>query len=243
MALVDFTNPAAVAWYQDHLRHLLVQGVDAFKTDFGERIPTDVVWHDGSDPRADAQLLHAPLQPRGVRGPRGRARGGRGRAVRAVRDRRRPAVPGALGRRLRVDVRLDGRVAARRAVAGVVGLRVLEPRHRRLRGNAGRRRVQAVAGVRPALVAQPPARLRLLPGAVGLRRGGRRRRPAVHPAQALAHAVPRPARRGRARARPPGDAPDGPGVPRRPRRGDRRDAVHARREPARRAGVHAPTVT
>ena len=24
--------------------------MDAFKTDFGERIPTDVVWHDGSDP-------------------------------------------------------------------------------------------------------------------------------------------------------------------------------------------------
>ncbi len=25
-------------------------GVDAFKSDFGERIPTEVVWHDGSDP-------------------------------------------------------------------------------------------------------------------------------------------------------------------------------------------------
>ncbi len=25
-------------------------GVDSFKTDFGERIPTDVVYHDGSDP-------------------------------------------------------------------------------------------------------------------------------------------------------------------------------------------------
>ena len=25
-------------------------GVDCFKTDFGERIPTDVAWHDGSDP-------------------------------------------------------------------------------------------------------------------------------------------------------------------------------------------------
>ena len=50
MALVDFTNPDAVAWYQGYLRLLLGQGVDAFKTDFGERIPTDVVWHDGSDP-------------------------------------------------------------------------------------------------------------------------------------------------------------------------------------------------
>jgi len=50
MGLVDFTNPEAVAWYSGHLRRLLGQGVDAFKTDFGERIPTDVVWHDGSDP-------------------------------------------------------------------------------------------------------------------------------------------------------------------------------------------------
>ncbi len=51
MALVDFTNPDAVAWYQDKLRTLLAMGVDCFKTDFGERIPTDVVWHDGSDPQ------------------------------------------------------------------------------------------------------------------------------------------------------------------------------------------------
>ncbi|WP_323959682.1 alpha-xylosidase [Arthrobacter sp. JZ12] len=51
MALVDFTNPDAVLWYQDKLRALLKQGVDSFKTDFGERIPTDVVWHDGSDPQ------------------------------------------------------------------------------------------------------------------------------------------------------------------------------------------------
>lgn len=51
MALVDFTNPDAASWYQDKLRGLLGQGVDSFKTDFGERIPTDVVWHDGSDPQ------------------------------------------------------------------------------------------------------------------------------------------------------------------------------------------------
>lgn len=50
MALVDFTNPEATAWYQDHLRRLVRQGVDCFKTDFGERIPVDVVYHDGSDP-------------------------------------------------------------------------------------------------------------------------------------------------------------------------------------------------
>jgi alpha-D-xyloside xylohydrolase len=50
MALVDFTNPAATAWYQGKLRHLMDQGVDAFKTDFGERIPTEVDYFDGSSP-------------------------------------------------------------------------------------------------------------------------------------------------------------------------------------------------
>jgi alpha-D-xyloside xylohydrolase len=50
MALVDFTNPAAVAWYQGHLKTLLDAGVDCFKTDFGERIPVDVAYHNGADP-------------------------------------------------------------------------------------------------------------------------------------------------------------------------------------------------
>ena len=50
MGLVDFTNPEAVKWYQSKLKALLDIGVDCFKTDFGERIPTDVVYFDGSDP-------------------------------------------------------------------------------------------------------------------------------------------------------------------------------------------------
>ncbi len=50
MALVDFTNPDACRWFGDKLRGLLDMGVDCFKTDFGERIPTDVVYHDGSNP-------------------------------------------------------------------------------------------------------------------------------------------------------------------------------------------------
>jgi alpha-D-xyloside xylohydrolase len=50
MGLVDFTNPAAVEWFQGKLRRLLDMGVDCFKTDFGERIPTNVVYFDGSDP-------------------------------------------------------------------------------------------------------------------------------------------------------------------------------------------------
>jgi alpha-D-xyloside xylohydrolase len=50
MGLVDFTNPAAVRWYQSKLKKLMDMGVDSFKTDFGERIPTEVVYYDGSDP-------------------------------------------------------------------------------------------------------------------------------------------------------------------------------------------------
>jgi alpha-D-xyloside xylohydrolase len=50
MGIVDFTNPEACKWFAEKLRALLKMGVDAFKTDFGERIPTDVVYHDGSDP-------------------------------------------------------------------------------------------------------------------------------------------------------------------------------------------------
>ncbi|HEX9621260.1 MAG TPA: alpha-xylosidase [Polyangiaceae bacterium] len=50
MGLVDFTNPAACEWYQRELERLCEMGVDCFKTDFGEEIPTEVVYHDGSDP-------------------------------------------------------------------------------------------------------------------------------------------------------------------------------------------------
>lgn len=50
MGLVDFTNPDATAWYQNKLRVLLDQGVDSFKTDFGERIPVEVEYFDGSSP-------------------------------------------------------------------------------------------------------------------------------------------------------------------------------------------------
>lgn len=51
MGIVDFTNPDACEWYASKLKKLLDMGVDSFKTDFGERIPTDVVYFDGSDPK------------------------------------------------------------------------------------------------------------------------------------------------------------------------------------------------
>lgn len=52
LAIVDFTNPAACEWYASKLRKLCEMGVDTFKTDFGERIPTNVKYFNGADPIA-----------------------------------------------------------------------------------------------------------------------------------------------------------------------------------------------
>ncbi len=49
-SFVDFTNPAAREWFKSKLRPLLTMGVDCFKTDFGERIPTDAVYFNGAHP-------------------------------------------------------------------------------------------------------------------------------------------------------------------------------------------------
>ena len=55
LAIYDFTNPDACRWYADKLKGLVDIGVDCFKTDFGERIPTEgVKYYDGSDP----ELMH-----------------------------------------------------------------------------------------------------------------------------------------------------------------------------------------
>ncbi|MBQ0064490.1 MAG: alpha-xylosidase [Firmicutes bacterium] len=50
LAIVDFTNPEACAWYKGYLKELLNMGVDCLKTDFGERIPTDVIYYNEANP-------------------------------------------------------------------------------------------------------------------------------------------------------------------------------------------------
>jgi alpha-D-xyloside xylohydrolase len=53
MGIIDFTNPEAAKWYVSCLQGLFDKGIDAIKTDFGERIPSqDVQWYDSSlDPK------------------------------------------------------------------------------------------------------------------------------------------------------------------------------------------------
>ena len=215
-----------------------------FKTDFGERIPTDVVWLDGSDPRADAQLLHAPVQPDRLR-PAATSAAATGEAVLFARS----ATAG--GQQFPVHWGGDCESTFESMAETLRGglslarqrLRLLEPRHRRLRGHPGRRRCSS-AGWRSACcpVAQPAARLRLATGC----RGRSTRRPSTSPrrfTQLKMSLMPYlSGRRGEAHGDGRADAAaDGAGVPGRP--GDRapRPPVHARRRPAGRAGVLAPT--
>ena len=47
VAIIDLTQPEAVAWYKSLMRAALRSGLDAFKTDFGEDIPVDAVFANG----------------------------------------------------------------------------------------------------------------------------------------------------------------------------------------------------
>jgi sulfoquinovosidase len=47
-ALIDFTNPAAVSWWQGRIRAALALGADGFMLDFGEQTLPDMHFKDGS---------------------------------------------------------------------------------------------------------------------------------------------------------------------------------------------------
>jgi alpha-glucosidase len=47
-AVIDFTNPAAVRWWQGRIRAGLDLGADGFMQDFGEQVLSDMHFHDGS---------------------------------------------------------------------------------------------------------------------------------------------------------------------------------------------------
>jgi alpha-D-xyloside xylohydrolase len=47
-AVLDFSNPAAIAWYQENIAGLLKMGVGAIKVDFGEAAPGNGLYASGS---------------------------------------------------------------------------------------------------------------------------------------------------------------------------------------------------
>ena len=173
-------------------RRCSTMGVDCFKTDFGERIPTDVVWHDGSDPER-MHNYYTHLYNRTVFDLLEDERG-EGEAVLFARSATAGGqqFPVHWGGDCDVDLRVDGRDPARRAVAGgLSGFGFWSHDIGGFEGTPDAGGVQALAGLRPAV--QSHSRLhgsRLVPGAVGVRRGGRRRAAAVHPAEDVADAVP-----------------------------------------------------
>ena len=46
-AILDFTNPETVSWYQSKIEGLLKQGVSTIKCDFGEAAPYNGIYHNG----------------------------------------------------------------------------------------------------------------------------------------------------------------------------------------------------
>ena len=46
-AVLDFTNPETVKWYQEKLGNLIGMGVGAIKVDFGEGAPLNAIYHNG----------------------------------------------------------------------------------------------------------------------------------------------------------------------------------------------------
>lgn len=55
-AILDFSNPATVAWYQDKIGKLMKMGVGAIKADFGEGAPIYGRYHSGRSGRKEHNL-------------------------------------------------------------------------------------------------------------------------------------------------------------------------------------------
>ena len=159
-AVLDFSNPKTVEWYQGKLANLLNEGVSAIKVDFGEAAPEDGIYADGRTGFYEHNLY--PLRYNKAVADITETDHRRQHHLGAQRVGRQPALSDSLGRRRRKHRRRHGGGIARRAVVRPVRLFVLEPRRRRLHGQFGRRHgqgfVRALAGVRHVEFAQPLSR-------------------------------------------------------------------------------------
>ena len=167
--------PEACAWYAGHLRRLVEHGRRLLQDRLRRAHPDGCGLPRRLRPGADAQLLHATCTTRLVFELLSEERG-EGEAVVFARS----ATVG--GQRFPVHWGGDcSRTYESMAESlrgglslGLSRLRLLEPRHRRLRGHAaGRTSTSAGCAFGLLSVAQPAARQHVLPRAVGLRRGGR----------------------------------------------------------------------
>ena len=55
-AIIDFSNPKAVTWYQGLLKNLFDKGIDAIKVDFGEGAPYRAMYHSGKSGKYEHNL-------------------------------------------------------------------------------------------------------------------------------------------------------------------------------------------
>ena len=225
MGLVDFTNPDAVKWYTDKLRTVLDCGVDCFKTDFGERIPVDVVYHDGSDPQA-MHNYYTYLYNQAVFSLLKEVKG-ENEAVLFARS----ATAGSQ----KFPVHWGGDCSANYpsmaetlrgglsfAMSGFSFWSHDISEHR----NTGS--VQEMVRIWTDVYPQPSARIHKLPCAVAVRRRVLRRSKILHQPEMLADAVHFPEICRGTRGRNPGNAPDGIRVHERPGRSVSGSAVHVR---------------
>lgn len=177
MGLVDFTNPAAREWFKDKVKALLNQGVDAIKTDFGERIPRDVVWYDGS-PKLSMHNWYTQLYNQAVFEAIEETYG-KGNACLYARS----ATVGGQQQPVHwggdCESTFNGMAQSLRAGLSLTssGFGFWSHDIRRFRGRVpGPGRLQALGGVRHARLPLATARFHRVPCAVAVRRGRREER-------------------------------------------------------------------
>ena len=146
-AVLDFSNPATVKWYQDKLAGLLKMGVGAIKVDFGEAAPLTGIYANGRSGfyehnlyplRYNKAVADITYQTTGenIMWARSAWAGSQRYPMHWGGD------AGGHGHR-------HGRDAARRTLHRLQRILVLEPRYRRIRG-ADASRNSIAAGCRSA---------------------------------------------------------------------------------------------